>query len=1215
MSDFERLEWSHTLWDPLEKKSSRADAHGGPIRVAAYCRVSTEKTISFDSLINQVSYYTRFITGKKNWKFVGIYFDYGVSGLTTNRTSFKRMIRHCEEGRIDLILTKSVDRVSRNSKDLIETVNRLKELDIAVVFEKEGIDTSQHYNSLLFSTYAALAQAEVESVAQHTEWGFQKRFLQGIPAFKRMYGYFVEYIDDQPVFIVHEAEAVILRQIFAMFLKGSNYTDISHELIRLGIKTCTGKDTWTPGHIKKILTNITYTGQKIARTLTTDTLTRTYKSTNGERDVYFFENSHPAIISEEVFRLAQKRVEEVSKNRVTANKPRTIRPFSQRLLCGHCGRKYYSRGIHRWRCNGSILSSDLCDTKTINDKGIRTMIIKAWEEIYDFSSQSTYRDLLKVIERVNQNDFFEFHRLKRLAKIEIVYRRTQNGNMEAVEELNRLKKDYSEFGAEVGKIEEDRVYRDAAINWAKGLRSSEEFKEQINMECLRAWVKEITVFSRCDYIVHWIDNTQTVVGDCTPRPKPQPKFEKFDRDLYQPEILVVSSKMKSEQLAPNETTMDLLHEAEGVIDTVHTSVASDVIKIDPGTKIDLKKLINQSLKGLDNKRVETMYTSVSKQKTAKKTLKVAAYCRVSTQSKEQHLSLKTQIAYYTYLILKNPEWEFAGIYADDGISGTSVDNRKDFLRLIDDCKAGKVNLIISKSLSRLSRDIVSCLESIQTLKNLPEPVHCYFEKENIHTADPESDLLLTVHASVAQEESVNLSSSSTWGLRSLAQQGVVAKNYICYGYKRDESGNWIVNDEEKKVYIRIYKEFLNGQTMTSIARGLTNDGIKSPNGCDKWNSRSIANILRNESYKGGILYQKTYRPAIPGPRVANDAQQLPQFYIERHHQALIEDDVWDEIQNEFNNRQQGIRERQRSRRSPGRKEFYKRFYCGTCHGVVSRLNISTNPKQSNWRCYNTINADRPEHCNKFSFTEEYIEQNFMRMLLRIQQENDFSAKVELAIEELELKPEEVSKKQKLEVEINGLNQELYDEVDEQLNQSGRDAKRVDFLTREIIKRQEELKELDLRVETANNYRMELQWLLAEVNNLIMSKSGIVEFNAEIFERIVEQGTIYPEGQITYKLSLGVEYGISLTRQEYLTQQASLKRAAKEDELFNSKRVKQMLEFCREPKGFGELCEFLDMGSRDHCRRRIINPLMEKGKLRRIDRKEVGGRYHKYCSVR
>ena len=249
--------------------------------------------------------------------------------------------------------------------------------------------------------------------------------------------------------------------------------------------------------------------------------------------------------------------------------------------------------------------------------------------------------------------------------------------------------------------------------------------------------------------------------------------------------------------------------------------------------------------------------NTARQQDAKPKLRVAAYCRVSTDSDEQATSYDAQVEHYTEFIQKNPEWEFAGIYADDGISGTSTKKREDFNRMIDDCEAGNIDMIITKSISRFARNTLDCLKYIRQLKDKNIPV--FFEKEAINTMDAKGEVLITIMASLAQQESQSLSQNVKLGLQFRYQNGQVQVNHNHFlGYTKDADGNLIIDPEQAEVVKRIYREYLEGYSMDRIAKGLEADGILTGAGKTKWWTSTINKILRNEKYIGDALLQKTY---------------------------------------------------------------------------------------------------------------------------------------------------------------------------------------------------------------------------------------------------------------------------------------------------------------------------------------------------------------------
>ena len=237
-----------------------------------------------------------------------------------------------------------------------------------------------------------------------------------------------------------------------------------------------------------------------------------------------------------------------------------------------------------------------------------------------------------------------------------------------------------------------------------------------------------------------------------------------------------------------------------------------------------------------------------------KKLRVAAYCRVSTDSEEQETSDEAQVTHYTEYIQKNPDWELAGIFADDGISGTNTKKRDEFNRMIEECMTGNIDMIITKSISRFARNTLDCLQYIRQLKDKNIPV--YFEKESINTLDAKGEVLLTIMASLAQQESQSMSENIKLGLQYRYQQGKVQVNHNRFlGYTKDENGNLVIDPEQAEIVKRIYREYLEGSSMDKIAAGLMADGILTGAGKEKWHTSTINKILRNEKYMGDALLQ------------------------------------------------------------------------------------------------------------------------------------------------------------------------------------------------------------------------------------------------------------------------------------------------------------------------------------------------------------------------
>jgi site-specific DNA recombinase len=355
-------------------------------------------------------------------------------------------------------------------------------------------------------------------------------------------------------------------------------------------------------------------------------------------------------------------------------------------------------------------------------------------------------------------------------------------------------------------------------------------------------------------------------------------------------------------------------------------------------------------------------------------LRVAAYCRVSTDSDEQASSYEAQIEHYTTYINGHPDWDLAGIYADDGISGTNTKKRDEFNRMIDECMSGHINMIITKSISRFARNTLDCLKYIRQLKEKNIPV--FFEKENINSMDSKGEVMLTIMASLAQQESQSLSQNVKLGLQYRYQQGEIQVNCNWFlGYTKDENKRLIIVPEEAEIVKRIYREYLEGASMLKIARGLESDGILNGAGNERWHTSNINQILRNEKYIGDALLQKTYTvDFLTKKRVKNNGL-VPQYYVENSHEAIIPREIFMQVQEEL------IR-RRIVHTSPNGKNrtfssnhcFAQMIICGNCGEVFRRVHWNNRGKKSIvWRCVSRL-ENTGLFCDARTVLESTIEQ-------------------------------------------------------------------------------------------------------------------------------------------------------------------------------------------------------------------------------------------------
>lgn len=351
----------------------------------------------------------------------------------------------------------------------------------------------------------------------------------------------------------------------------------------------------------------------------------------------------------------------------------------------------------------------------------------------------------------------------------------------------------------------------------------------------------------------------------------------------------------------------------------------------------------------------------------RKKKRVAAYARVSTDEEEQQNSYEAQIRYYSELIQSKEEWEYVDVYADEGISGTRTSGRDGFKKMIADALAGKIDLIITKSVSRFARNTVDSLSTIRELR--AKGVEVYFEKENIYTLDSKGELLLTIMASLAQEESRSISENVTWGKRRSAAAGKVSVAYAQFlGYDKGMK----INEEEAKIVRRIYREFLNGKSPSYISRMLDADGIRTPSGRGSWRPNAVESILTNEKYKGDALLQKTFTTDFLTHTSKKNEGEVQQYYITGHHDPIIDPAVFDAVQEEM-----------KARKGEKRKHctphpFSGRIYCAQCGGVYGSKDGRTNMF---WRCNNQ--HKHKTECTTHQISTKRIQNAFVMAFNRV----------------------------------------------------------------------------------------------------------------------------------------------------------------------------------------------------------------------------------------
>ena len=490
-----------------------------------------------------------------------------------------------------------------------------------------------------------------------------------------------------------------------------------------------------------------------------------------------------------------------------------------------------------------------------------------------------------------------------------------------------------------------------------------------------------------------------------------------------------------------------------------------------------------------------------------KRLRVAAYCRVSTDTEDQLNSYKSQVEYYTELIKSKPEWSLAGIYADEAITGTQVKKREDFQRLINDCMNGDVDMVITKSISRFARNTLDTLKYVRMLKD--KGVAVFFEEENINTLTMDGELLLVILSSVAQQEVENISANVKKGLKMKMQRGELVGFQGCLGYDYNpEDKTLTVNEEEAAVVRYIFQRYTEGAGGSVIAKELENLGYKTKRGSPKWADSTVIGIIKNEKYKGDILLGKTFTVDPISKRRLYNFGEEDQFYIREHHEPIISEEVFEAAQEILRRRA-----KPRSLNVDGKREKFSRKYafscmieCGFCGGTLTRRSwhSSSQYNKAIWQCVVSTKKGKKFCPESKGVDERTIERAFVESYRLLCQNNkdvldEFMKRTEEALSESNA-GKRLAKAEKdihaLEVKKNKLvDMRLEDTIDKETY----DRKYLD-LSSQIEQLQKECESLQDAAETESTMRKRV----ATFRQTLEQNEVLDTFDRHIFESIVEK---------------------------------------------------------------------------------------------------------------
>lgn len=496
-------------------------------------------------------------------------------------------------------------------------------------------------------------------------------------------------------------------------------------------------------------------------------------------------------------------------------------------------------------------------------------------------------------------------------------------------------------------------------------------------------------------------------------------------------------------------------------------------------------------------------------------LRVAAYCRVSTDSDEQATSYEAQVEHYTSYIKGNADWELAGIYADDGITGTNTKKRDEFNRMIEDCMEGKIDMVITKSISRFARNTLDCLKYIRQLKDKNIPV--FFEKENINSMDSKGEIMLTIMASLAQQESQSLSQNVKLGFQFRYQQGEVQVNHNRFlGYTKDENKRLVIVPKEAEIVKRIYREYLEGASLLQIARGLEADGILTAANKRKWRPETLKKILQNEKYIGDALLQKTYTvDFLSKKRVVNNGI-VPQYYVENSHEPIVPREIFMQVQEEM------VRRANLQAGKSGKRRVYSSkyalssiVYCGECGDIYRRVHWNNRGcKSIVWRCVSRL-EEKGSDCSSRTINEVTLQEAVVKAINEVLGSKDTFLPVLLENIETVLSEDNDQTIQEIESKLNELQQELL-----RLVNAKADYQKV---ADEIYR----LRELKHNILAENAEREGKRERIADMAEFLNEQSyELEEYDEQLVRRLIEKITVFDE-KLTVEFKSGVELDVKI----------------------------------------------------------------------------------------
>ena len=515
-------------------------------------------------------------------------------------------------------------------------------------------------------------------------------------------------------------------------------------------------------------------------------------------------------------------------------------------------------------------------------------------------------------------------------------------------------------------------------------------------------------------------------------------------------------------------------------------------------------------------------------------LRVAAYCRVSTELEQQQSSYDIQIEYYTRHIMQNPNWIFAGVFADDGRSATNTFRRDDFNQLMNQCMKGKVDMVITKSISRFARNTVDCISWVRKLKE--KNVAVYFEKENLNTLDDSTEMILTILSSQAQEESRAISTNVKWGYARKFEKGESTRQRS-YGFRKTPTGEMCIVEEEAAVIRNMARWFLDGDSLERIKHRLEEAGIETTTGKKTWSTGTIYNILTNEKIMGDVLLQKTFTADYLTKRRVKNSGQQKQYYVKNHHEAIIPKTVYYKIQEEIARR--SSLKKAGTRKGKTAQGVYSSKYaltgimvCNECGAHYRRTTWAKNGKKVIvWRCINRLEHGTKRCHESPTLKEEVIQEAIMGKLHSLsidQEEENFLNGVKEDI----LRAAKVVGGACTEEEIDKTIEELRDQLMDYVGMAAREHGGENWYSDRMRKLGLQISELKRRRESIREQekiRDEYEYLDQEISRIIGETGGATgaEFDNIFIRQIVREIRVISKNKLQIQLRTGMVLDVNL----------------------------------------------------------------------------------------